>query len=48
MNRRDYLKVMGASVTALSLPAAAAGMPIQLHLDMEVDPARTRSRPGSS
>ncbi len=42
MNRRSYLKVLGASAAAFSLPAAAAAMPIQLHLDMEVDPAKEK------
>ncbi len=42
MNRRNYLKVLGASAAAFSLPASAAGMPIQLHLDLEVDPAKEK------
>jgi len=41
MNRRDCLKAIGiAPVAAMSLQAADAAQPIQLHLDMEVDPAK--------
>jgi antibiotic biosynthesis monooxygenase (ABM) superfamily enzyme len=42
MNRRQSLGTLAAFGAALSTPAAAAGKPIQLHVDMEVDPAREK------
>jgi heme-degrading monooxygenase HmoA len=40
MNRRTSLKVLAAAApAALAVPAAGAA-PIQLHVDMEVDPAK--------
>ena len=42
MNRRTYLQTMAAlGVSATALPAAA-GSAIQLHVEMEVDPAREK------
>jgi heme-degrading monooxygenase HmoA len=42
MNRRDCLKVIGIAPAALTLQAADAAPPIQLHLDLEVDPAKEK------
>ena len=43
MNRRDCLKVIGiAPAAAMGLQAAAAGHPIELILDLEVDPAKEK------
>ena len=43
MNRRDCLKVIGiAPAAALGLQAADAPHPIQLQLDLEVDPAKEK------
>ena len=43
MNRRDCLKVIGvAPVAAIGLQAADAGHPIELLLDLEVDPAKEK------
>ena len=39
MNRRQHLLALAAAAAALR-PAAAAASPIQLHVDLEVDPAR--------
>jgi hypothetical protein len=39
MNRRTYLKALAAAGAAGALPAAA-GRPIQLHVDLDVDPAK--------
>ena len=42
MKRRTYLKtILGAGAVAAAQPAAAAH-PIQLHLDMSIDPAREK------
>lgn len=41
MQRRTYLKTMLAGAAVSALPAAAAaGKPIQLQVDMQVDPAK--------
>jgi heme-degrading monooxygenase HmoA len=40
MNRRQHLKLLAAAPAILSSTAAAAPAPIQLHLDLEVDPAK--------
>lgn len=42
MNRRKSLKTLASAIPALSLTAAAAAPanPIQLHVDLEVDPAK--------
>ncbi len=42
MNRRDCLIAIGLAPAALSLQAADAGHPIQLQLDLEVDPAKEK------
>ena len=43
MNRRDCLKAIGiAPAAAVSLQAADAAHPIQLQLDLEVDPAKEK------
>jgi heme-degrading monooxygenase HmoA len=42
MNRRDCLKVIGIAPAAISLQAADAAQPIQLILDLEVDPAKEK------
>ena len=39
MNRRTYLKTVACAAAAQSVPAASAE-PIQLHVDLDVDPAR--------
>ncbi len=41
MNRRNYLKAMAAALPAAAVSAAAAP-PIQLHCDLEVNPAREK------
>jgi hypothetical protein len=41
MNRRTYLKAVVAAGAAGALPAAA-GQPIQLHVDLDVDPAKEK------
>ncbi len=41
MKRRRYLQAMLAAAAG-STPAHAAGKPIQLHVDLEVDPAREK------
>ena len=38
MNRRTYLKTVACAAAAQTLPAAAE--PIQLHVDLDVDPGR--------
>jgi heme-degrading monooxygenase HmoA len=40
MNRRKHLKLLAAAPAILLSTAAAAPSPIQLHLDLEVDPAK--------
>lgn len=39
MNRRQHLKTLALGTMSAALPAAT-GHPIQLHVDLEVDPAR--------
>ena len=50
MNRRDYLKAVAVGASALgTAPAgrAAAKNPIQLHVDLDVDPAREKEMLGN-
>lgn len=42
MNRRQHLKILSAAPAAVSAFAAAPANPIQLHLDLEVDPAKEK------
>ena len=42
MNRRQSLVSLAALGAGATLPAAAAGHPIQLHVDLEVDPAQEK------
>src|SRR3954449_8112173 len=43
MKRRTYLKTMlAATVASAALPAADAAHPIQLHVDLSVDPAKEK------
>jgi heme-degrading monooxygenase HmoA len=42
MNRRNYLKTLAAALPAAGMAAAAAAPPVQLHSDLEVDPAREK------
>ncbi|MBK5292115.1 MAG: hypothetical protein JJE04_10615, partial [Acidobacteriia bacterium] len=42
MNRRNSLKTLAALGAGAALPAPAAGHAIQLHVDLEVDPAREK------
>lgn len=42
MNRRNYLKTIAAAGAASALPARAAHEPIQLHVDLDVDPAQEK------
>ena len=46
MNRRTYLKALAAAGAASALPAAA-GQPIQLHVDLNVDPAKEQELLGN-
>jgi heme-degrading monooxygenase HmoA len=43
MNRRKTLKTLAALGAGAALPAQAAGKPIQLHCDLEVDPAQEKT-----
>ena len=40
MNRRQHLKILAAAPALLATTAVAAPAPIQLHVDLEVDPAK--------
>jgi hypothetical protein len=42
MQRRTHLKTLLAAGAATLLPAAAPEHPIQLHVDLQVDPAKER------
>lgn len=42
MNRRRYLKTLAAALPLAHVAAAAAPPPIQLHCDLELDPAREK------
>jgi heme-degrading monooxygenase HmoA len=42
MNRRRYLKTLAAALPLAQVAAAAAPPPIQLHCDLELDPAREK------
>ena len=46
MNRRTYLKALAAAGAASAVPAAA-GQPIQLHVDLDVDPAKEKELLGN-
>jgi len=46
MDRRTYLKTLAAAGTASALPAAA-GQPVQLHVDLEVDPSKEQELMGN-
>jgi hypothetical protein len=46
MNRRTYLKTLAVAGAAV-LPAPAAGQPIQLHVDLDVDPAKEQELLGN-
>jgi antibiotic biosynthesis monooxygenase (ABM) superfamily enzyme len=46
MDRRTYLKTLAAAGAAGALPAAAA-QPIQLHVDLDVDPAKEQDLLGN-
>lgn len=40
MQRRTYLKTVLGGAAAMTLPAATPEHPIQLHVDLQVDPAK--------
>jgi hypothetical protein len=40
MKRRTYLKTILAGATSVAVPAAETQKPIELHVDLSVDPAR--------
>jgi heme-degrading monooxygenase HmoA len=42
MNRRNYLKAMAAALPAAQIAKGAAAPPIQLHCDLQLDPAREK------
>ncbi len=42
MNRRTYLKALAAALPAAHLAQGAAAKPIQLHCDLELDPAKEK------
>ena len=42
MNRRNYLTAMAAALPAARLAKGAAAPPIQLHCDLQLDPAREK------
>ena len=42
INRRNYLKVMAAALPAARSATGAAAPPIQLHCDLQLDPAREK------
>ena len=42
MNRRNYLKAMAAVLPAARMAEGAAAPPIQLHCDLQLDPAREK------
>ena len=42
MNRRNCLKAMAAALPAARVGKAAAAPPIQLHCDLQLDPAREK------
>src|ERR1700690_2546985 len=42
MNRRTYLQTMAALGASTAAASAAAGSAIQLHVEMEVDPAKEK------
>jgi len=42
LNRRNYLKAMAAALPAARLAGGAAASPIQLHCDLQLDPAREK------
>ena len=44
MKRRTYLKTILAGTTAVAVPAAEAQKPIELHVDLSVDPSNESRR----
>ena len=42
MNRRKYIKTLAAAGAASAIPAAAAVDPIQLHVDLDVEPTKQK------
>jgi hypothetical protein len=42
MKRRTYLKAMALGAASMAAPAADAARPIQLHVDLAVDPAKEK------
>jgi hypothetical protein len=42
MNRRNYLKALAVALPATRLAEGAATPPIQLHCDLQLDPAREK------
>jgi heme-degrading monooxygenase HmoA len=40
MNRRTYIKAVLASASTVAVPAAEPEKPIELHVDLSVDPAK--------
>jgi heme-degrading monooxygenase HmoA len=40
MNRRTYIKAVLASASTVAVPAAEPQRPIELHVDLSVDPAK--------
>jgi heme-degrading monooxygenase HmoA len=40
MNRRTYIKAVLASASTVAVPAAEPQKPIELHVDLSVDPAK--------
>ena len=42
LNRRNYLKAMAAALPAARMAKGAAASPIQLHCDLQLDPAREK------
>src|SRR5690349_4939592 len=46
MKRRTYLKTMLTGAAALSAPAAESGRPIQLFVDLSVDPKKEKQMLG--
>jgi len=42
LNRRNYLKAMAAALPAACVAEGASASPIQLHCDLQLDPAREK------
>ena len=47
MNRRNYMKSVAAAAAASALPVSAAASPIQLHVDLDVDPSKENDLVGT-